>query len=292
MTNVDINGNGICEVFDDALNENEIEECGVSESEVIESGIEGVRSSSGRAVDIRFWRVSGNSISVRSVLVNGNATNVQSWPPSIQRAVNGPFFSIHHPTHLSAFAMDRGEPVLPRSFNGNGRSDGFENFEDIVNRARPLDFMMDLTVRTANSLVVFGNGGSFPVRNNLNGQMVSAAAVRWGVGGYDLEMTRTALDNPNSSFSGNWRWGNATNPANVTGRTAIGYLGGSVANTEYIIAASLACTMFDIRMFMKNRGCSNFGLYLDGSASTQVRMSGGVLLRPPALRAIPAVVSW
>jgi len=158
--------------------------------------------------------------------------------------------------------------------------------------------MMDPRTRTTNALLVFGTGHRFPITNTVNGSSLTGAAqVRWGIGGMCLDMANSSfnpataggLTQARLNFRNQWRWRNAPIRALVPAeRTAIGYVGGNVSTTNYIIAIFDSCEAFDVHNFMRDRGVNRFALNLDGGGSTQARRNGSVIF--PSTRTVPTMI--
>jgi len=246
----------------------------------------------GGAVQVHWWTTTGNNISIASV-VNRNVqgqnqgNTVSAWPASIRTAVNSAFFPLNASNNslANAFAINNGRIVLESHPDG---LDGSTNWEDHPG-GLSMDFMMDPVNRSGN-LVVFGNSGTFPITNASNGRSFNMADIQWGIGGMSLEMANTAFNN-SGTFNSQFRYRNTGggNTGARANRVAIGYLGGSVAQTNYIVAIFENCFVFDVRSWLQSRGVSTFGLLLDGGGSAQARQNASTIVS--STRRIPVVLS-
>lgn len=232
----------------------------------------------------RWWTATNQDISVVNMLSDKNEGQpVANW--DVDTAVNGVFFPndgiINN--EVNAFAIDSGAWVI------NGCN---INYEDTAHR-RPLDFMMDpVDKRGTESLIFFGNGGELPV-DSIAGPgegyaNITLADINWGVGGMNLDLDKSDYDDK-TVFKSRWRWSGYCQSEGYAARTAIGYTGGSYRSTNFIIATCSSCTMYDIRMFLKQHGCGYFGLYIDGGGSTSAKNNGSIVIS--SMRKIPTVIA-
>jgi len=229
------------------------------------------------AVQIHWWRTTGNNIAIESVVSGGRGRTVANWPTSIGTAVNSAFFPLQadgsNPV-VNAFSINGGRQVLPNSDWMNGS----ENWEDARN-GTPLDFIMDPINRTSNALLVFGTGGAFGndgILNRVNGQRLHMSDIRWGIGGMDLDMANTSLNSSEGFRNGfRWRHVHAGRTDLRSNRVAIGYTGAVGSVPQYIVAVFRDCQIFDVRSWLRSKGVTNFGLLLDGGASAQARNRAG-----------------
>ena len=166
------------------------------------------------------------------------------------------------------------------------------NYED-SSHTRPFDFLMDPTdKRGTESLIFFGNGGELPV-NSIAGpgtgySNITLSDINWGIGGLNLELNNSDFD-IKATFNSRWKWRDCCGSLGYYSRTAIGYTSGNYQSTDFIIVTCDECTMYDIRMFLKQHGCGYFGLYLDGGGSTSATNAGSVVI--PSVRKIPTIVA-
>ena len=211
------------------------------------------------------------------------ARAVADW--TAPTAVNGPFFPVAgNNITVNAFAVNNSNWVI---------SGCTTNYEDQDNQSGPLDFLMDPTdKRSKTSLVFHGNGANFPLNTtDLNGNNItfSLSDVNWGLGGMDLELSRTDLDSDWTTFSTKWKWRDKCHSIYNHPRTVIGYTGGGFNSTNYIVAVCESCSIFDIRLFMKSKGCNYIGLYLDGAPSTSAKNQSTIII--PSDRKIPVIIT-
>ena len=250
-------------------------------------GVEQItRASDSNLANVYWWTTTNNDISVESTVTTNEpktARAVASW--SASTAVNGPFFPvIGNNITVNAFAINNSDWVI---------SGCTTNYQDQDHQANPLDFLMDpLDKRSSTSLVFHGNGATFPLTTtDLYGNSISInlADVNWGLGGMDLELSRTDLDTEYAKFTSKWKWTYHCSPDSNVARTVIGYTGGSFNSTNYIIAVCDGCSIFDIRLFLKSKGCNYIGLYLDGNVSTSAKNDSEVVMS--SNRKIPAIIT-
>ncbi|MBQ7921190.1 MAG: hypothetical protein IJ325_01250 [Clostridia bacterium] len=230
----------------------------------------------------RWWTASNQDISVLSMVRNNQGSTVANW--GVDTAVNGVLFPLNGINNtVNAFAIDGSTWAI------NGCN---INYEDAAH-TRPFDFLMDpIDKRGTESLIFFGNGGELPV-NSVAGpgdgySNITLSDINWGIGGLDLELSNSNYDNK-STFNLNWKWRDCCGSPSYHARTAIGYIGGSYQSTDFIIATCEECTMYDIRMFLKQHGCGYFGIYLDGGDSTSATNDGTVVIS--STRRIPTIIA-
>lgn len=233
---------------------------------------------------VHFWRCTNKDISIVNAVKSDYGTNVTNWPSTCKNAVNGPFFPNKAPNNVvNSFAINNSAAVLTTGSD----TDGSKNFEDIDHLANPLDFLMDPKTKTSAALCVVGNGGKFPITNALNSSSYQTSDINWGLGGMDLAMGNSSFD-IKANFDKNWKWKVQMKPEDVSYRTAIGFLGGSTTETNYIVAAFTPCRMFDVRQFFKDKEAKQ-ALYLDGGGSTAAKNNGTIVVSQSRL--IPVIVS-
>lgn len=253
----------------------------------IYQGVEQITCANGsNQADVYWWTTTSNDISLVSTVTSttpkmGRA--VADW--SAPTAVNGPFFPVTgNNNSVNAFAINNSSWVIPGCTT---------NYEDQDNQSNPLDFLMDpVDKRSVTSLVFHGNGASFPLNTTdlyNNNITINLSDVNWGLGGMDLELSRNELDTDWATFSTKWKWGDNCMSIYNFPRTVIGYTGGGFSSTNYIIAVCESCSIFDIRLFLKSKGCNYIGLYLDGAASTSAKNNSTILI--PSDRKIPVIIS-
>jgi hypothetical protein len=108
----------------------------------------------------------------------------------------------------------------------------------------------------------------------------------------NLETGNSSYDNM-TTFDNNWKWINYVSSKTEAERIAIGYTGytasGGTYITNFVVAVFGPCRMYDVRKFMKDKGCASIALYLDGGGSTSAKNQGTIV--DTASRRIPVIVS-
>ena len=233
---------------------------------------------------VNWWKTTHADISLVSTVSGGTAKSVTNWSKST--AVNGPFFpNAGNHTIVNAFAVNNGAAVLSTGPD----TDGSKNYENIDYLTNPLDYLMDPMSKTGphDVEVLFGNKGTFPV-TSVKGQSYNMNNIRWALGGMSLETNNASYDTA-STFNSNWKWRNIMSTSALSKRTAIGYTGSTGAAVNYVVAVFGECKMFDVRKFMKDKGCTAYALYLDGSDSTQAKNNGTIVVT--SSRTIPVIIA-